>query len=93
MEKQLEVLKKAIEMNGWISVSLHGDRSKEEAETLSKQLAESLGLNYKESSGPDYHWYEVGDFNFRLTVHYRETKEDEIRKLEQKLKELKEESA
>jgi hypothetical protein len=94
MEKKLEVLKQAIEMNGWINVSLHGDRSKEEAETLSRELAESLNTSYGESKSRDCYWYEVGgDLRFRISVHYRETKEDEIRKLEQQLKALKEETA
>lgn len=93
MENKLEVIKKALEMGAWTNLSIHSERSKAEAEKLSKELAETLGSDYKESSGTNCHWYDVGNFNFGITVHYRESKEDEIRKLELKLKELKEETA
>jgi len=94
MEKKLEVLKKGLEMGAWIRLSVHGDRSKEEAEVIMKELSEIANLNYEDRNGEnDCFWFQSNNYKFDVAVHYRETKEDKIRLLEQQLAALKEETA
>jgi hypothetical protein len=61
MEKQLEVLKKALEMGANIDIRFHNNISKEDAENKIKSLSELLDLPYMERSTEKNKWF-VTDF-------------------------------
>jgi hypothetical protein len=57
MEKQLEVLKKALEMGANIDIRFHNNTSKEDAETKIKVLSELLDLQYTERGKDKNKWF------------------------------------
>jgi hypothetical protein len=57
MEKQLEVLKKALEMGANIDIIFYNNTSKEDAETKIKVLSELLDLQYTERGKENNKWF------------------------------------
>jgi hypothetical protein len=57
MEKQLEVLKKALEMGANIDIRFHNNTSKEDAETKIKALSELLDIQYTERGKDKNKWF------------------------------------
>jgi hypothetical protein len=57
MEKQLEVLKKALEMGANIDIRFHNNTSKEDAETKIKVLSELLDIQYTERGKDKNKWF------------------------------------
>jgi hypothetical protein len=57
MEKQLEVLKKALEMGANIDIRFHNNTSKEDAETKIKVLSKLLDLQYTERGKNNTKWF------------------------------------
>jgi hypothetical protein len=57
LEKQLEVLKKALEMGANIDIRFHNNTSKEDAETKIKVLSELLDIQYTERGKDKNKWF------------------------------------
>jgi hypothetical protein len=75
LEKQLEVLKKALEMGGCIQINFHQNKTKKEAENKIKELTEIIGFEYEEDRGDSISWFVAREgmpIKFKIVSFFKE---------------------